>query len=110
MFLPGKSHGQRNWWATVHGVTESDTTEQLRTHEQSYGHHLLQGMLGKLVLHFSGGNEQEREGWDWLGTAFVHGTWWEGARPVLETDKREFVETVELEGYVGACLSLLGRP
>ena len=21
------------WWATVHGVTESDTTEQLSTHE-----------------------------------------------------------------------------
>ena len=62
------------------------------------------------MLHFSGGTEQEREGWDWLGTAFVHGTWWEGARPVLETDKREFVETVELEAYVGACVSLLGRP
>ena len=74
MFLPGKSHGQRNWQATAHGVTESDTTEQLSWHEQSYGHQLLQGMLGKLVLHFSGGHEQERKGWDWLGTAFAHGT------------------------------------
>ena len=83
--------------------SESDTTEQLRTHEQSYGHHLLQGMLGKLVLHFSGGNEQEREGWDWLGTAFVHGTWWEGARQVLETDKREFCRD---GGAGGVCRGL----
>ena len=22
LFLPGKSHGQRAWWATVHGVTK----------------------------------------------------------------------------------------
>ena len=27
VFLPGKSCGQRSWWATVHGVAkESDTT------------------------------------------------------------------------------------
>ena len=69
---------------------ESDMTEQLSSHEQSYGHQLLQGMLGKLVLHFSGGHEQEREGWEWLGTAFAHGTGWEGARQVLETDERDF--------------------
>ena len=25
VFLPGKSHGQRAWWATVHGVTKSWT-------------------------------------------------------------------------------------
>ena len=25
VFLPGKSHGQRTWWAMVHGVTESWT-------------------------------------------------------------------------------------
>ena len=30
VFLPGESHGQRSWWATVHRVTkELDTTEQL---------------------------------------------------------------------------------
>ena len=29
VFLPGKSHGQRSPAVTVHGVTESDTTEQL---------------------------------------------------------------------------------
>ena len=29
VFLPGKSHGQRNWLATVHEVTESYVTEQL---------------------------------------------------------------------------------
>ena len=22
-FLPGKSHGQRSWWATAHGITKS---------------------------------------------------------------------------------------
>ena len=25
VFLPGKSHGQRSWWATVHGVRKSQT-------------------------------------------------------------------------------------
>ena len=29
VFLHGKFHGQRCWLATVHGVTESDMTEQL---------------------------------------------------------------------------------
>ena len=28
VFLPGASHGQRSLAATVHGVTESDTTEE----------------------------------------------------------------------------------
>ena len=31
VFLPGKSHGQRSLEATVHGVAESDTTEQLHS-------------------------------------------------------------------------------
>ena len=30
VFLPGKSHGQR-WWATVHGLTESDWATQHST-------------------------------------------------------------------------------
>ena len=25
VFLPGESHGQRIWWATVHGVIQSQT-------------------------------------------------------------------------------------
>ena len=29
VFLPGESHGERSLAGTVHGVTESDTTEQL---------------------------------------------------------------------------------
>ena len=29
VFLPGKFHRQRAWWATVHGVAELDTTEWL---------------------------------------------------------------------------------
>ena len=24
-FLPGKSHGQRDWWATLHGVAKNQT-------------------------------------------------------------------------------------
>ena len=39
-------------------------TEQLSMREQSYGHDVLQGMLGKSVLHFSGGNER-RLGMTW---------------------------------------------
>ena len=27
VFLPGKSHTQRSWWATVHRVIELDMTE-----------------------------------------------------------------------------------
>ena len=28
MFLPGELHDRGTWWATVHGVAESNTTEQ----------------------------------------------------------------------------------
>ena len=32
-FLPGEFHGQRSLWATIHGVTKSQTRlKQLRTH------------------------------------------------------------------------------
>ena len=27
VFLPGDSQGQRNWWAAIYGVAESDPTE-----------------------------------------------------------------------------------
>ena len=30
VFLPGESHGQRIWWATVPGVAESDMTDSHR--------------------------------------------------------------------------------
>ena len=39
VFLCGKSHGQRSWQATVHGITkEVDMTEQLHiTMEEIHG-------------------------------------------------------------------------
>ena len=37
VFLPGESHGQRTWWATVHGVAkDSDMTEQLNNKQQNF--------------------------------------------------------------------------
>ena len=33
--LPRKFHGRRSWWATVHGMTESDMTEQPSTNTTS---------------------------------------------------------------------------
>ena len=32
VFLPGELSGRGAWWATVHGVTKSHTTEQLTLH------------------------------------------------------------------------------
>ena len=31
VFLPGKSHGQRTWWATAHRVTKSRTRRGIST-------------------------------------------------------------------------------
>ena len=37
VFLPGKSHGQRSWLATIHGVTkESDTSYWLNNNNKSF--------------------------------------------------------------------------
>ena len=41
VFLPGKSHGQRAWQATVHGVAESDTSEQLSMHTHLFMSHSM---------------------------------------------------------------------
>ena len=47
VFLPGESHGQRTWWATVHSVTKSQT--QFRRFSTCT--HILY-KSGKLVNHF----------------------------------------------------------
>ena len=44
VFLLGKSHGA--WRATIHGVTESDMTEQLSTHRKVYWEGLRQWLRG----------------------------------------------------------------
>ena len=40
------------WWATVHGITESDTTEQLRTTEHiiNHSHHTVHYIPGHIYL------------------------------------------------------------
>ena len=38
VFLPGESHGQRTWWATVHGVTNSRTRLSDFTHSLTPPH------------------------------------------------------------------------
>ena len=37
VLLPAESHRQRTWWATVHGVAESDMTEQLHFNQKIGG-------------------------------------------------------------------------
>ena len=32
--LAEKSHGKGGWWAIIHGVTESDMTEQLNSNNK----------------------------------------------------------------------------
>ena len=48
--LPGKFHGQRSWWATVHGVTESDKTEQTCMHTCSLYTHFVESFYHNWVL------------------------------------------------------------
>ena len=40
VLLPGKSHGRRTWWATVHGVTKSQT--RLRDFTFTFHFHSLE--------------------------------------------------------------------
>ena len=42
--LPGESHGQRSLAGTVHGVTESDTTEGLN-HHHGFVHYWWESIL-----------------------------------------------------------------
>ena len=46
------SNGQRSWWATIHGVTESDTTEH--THNRS-GHSRCPTTVGPSGVAIEGG-------------------------------------------------------
>ena len=47
VFLPGKSHGQRSWWTTVHGVEKSQTQH---TYPQEYRSMYLGFSVQKLQL------------------------------------------------------------
>ena len=54
VLLPGESHGQRSWRATVHGVPESAMTEMTRRHMTEnelnswVGHLVVMGSLTEL--------------------------------------------------------------
>ena len=54
--LARKSHGQRGaWWGTVHGLTESDTTEQLNNNNIGREAWIIQNstyLLGKVFLEY----------------------------------------------------------
>ena len=50
VFLPGKSYGQRrDGWATVHGVTKSQTQPSARTHTHA-GDHYLTGSGVSIIM------------------------------------------------------------
>ena len=49
IFLPGESHDKGAWWATVHGVTESDTTEATQFKISLTGNSVLSPDNPKLV-------------------------------------------------------------
>ena len=38
VFLPGKSHGRRSWWATVHGASEHWTRLSVRVRAHTHTH------------------------------------------------------------------------
>ena len=51
VFLPGESHGQRSWWATVHSVSKSQTRlEFMRIYAVSFAVILLSGRFS--LFHF----------------------------------------------------------
>ena len=38
VFLPGESHGQKSWWATIHGVTKNQAWLSIHTHTHTHTH------------------------------------------------------------------------
>ena len=50
VFWPGEFHDRGAWWATVHGITESDTVEQL-THTHTHTHQVINsyGLRARLL-------------------------------------------------------------
>ena len=38
VFLPGESHGQKSWWATIHGVTKNQAWLSTHTHTHTHTH------------------------------------------------------------------------
>ena len=60
VFLPGESHGHRSLAGTVHGVTESDTTEITAcTHTQCSVHKTVSGTNPDVCIHETEVDSQE---------------------------------------------------
>ena len=49
----GKSHEQRSWWATVHGVPKSQTQLSTYTHTHMHAHTHTRIYLGRTTVHIN---------------------------------------------------------